>query len=162
MFSTRDFAVAILLDTSSHLLLQLRDNIPNILYPGKIGLFGGHREEDENFLECIVREVHEELSYYIPPECFERASHRTEADPNVPGGNMHIEIFLARDIPLKQLMVTEGRLKVVALSMSIDLVKDFRPRLSSLSRLSSVGSCKNSISITRTPTSSCGSPTCMF
>jgi 8-oxo-dGTP diphosphatase len=66
MFATRDFAVAILLDTSGHLLLQLRDNIPNILYPGKIGLFGGHREENENFLECIVREVHEELSYYIP------------------------------------------------------------------------------------------------
>jgi 8-oxo-dGTP diphosphatase len=114
MSSTRDFAVAILLDTSGDLLLQLRDNIPNILYPGKIGLFGGHREQGESFLECIVREVHEELSYYIPPECFERASHRTEPDPNVPGGNMHVEVFLARDIPMKKLTVTEGRLKVVA------------------------------------------------
>ena len=114
MVSTRNFAVAILFDSSGDLLLQLRDNIPNILYPGKIGLFGGHREEDESFLDCIVREVHEELSHYIPPERFESVSHVTESDPNLPGGKMHVEIFMAREIPTMQLSVTEGALKVVA------------------------------------------------
>jgi hypothetical protein len=27
----------------------------------KVGLFGGHREGDEAYLECIVREIHEEI-----------------------------------------------------------------------------------------------------
>ena len=66
----REAAAAILFDSLGHLLLQLRDNIPNIRYPGKIGLFGGHREGDESFLDCVVREVHEELSFYLPPERF--------------------------------------------------------------------------------------------
>src|SRR4051794_19466903 len=62
----REIAGAVIFDTSGRLLLQLRDNIPGILYPGKITLFGGHREGDETFLECVVREIHEELSFYIP------------------------------------------------------------------------------------------------
>ena len=59
----REAAAAILFDPSGRLLLQLRDNIPNILYPGMIGFFGGHREGNETFLECVVREIHEELSF---------------------------------------------------------------------------------------------------
>jgi 8-oxo-dGTP diphosphatase len=59
----REIAAAIVVDTSGRLLLQLRDDVPNILYPGKIGLFGGHREGNETFLDCVVREIHEELSY---------------------------------------------------------------------------------------------------
>jgi 8-oxo-dGTP pyrophosphatase MutT (NUDIX family) len=35
--------------------------------PGKIGFFGGHREYSETYLECVVREVHEEISYFVPP-----------------------------------------------------------------------------------------------
>jgi 8-oxo-dGTP diphosphatase len=39
----------------------LRDDITGIIHPGKVGLFGGHREGDEAYLECIVREIHEEI-----------------------------------------------------------------------------------------------------
>jgi hypothetical protein len=35
---------AILVDAAGCLLLQQRDNLPEILYPGKIGLFGGDLE----------------------------------------------------------------------------------------------------------------------
>ena len=40
----REIACAILIDPQGRFLLQRRDDAPNILYPGKIGLFGGHRE----------------------------------------------------------------------------------------------------------------------
>ena len=54
---TREIAAAVVFDTSGRLLLQQRDDIPNILYPGKIGLFGGHREGEETFLRPSPRIV---------------------------------------------------------------------------------------------------------
>ncbi|QIG92095.2 NUDIX domain-containing protein [Bradyrhizobium sp. 6(2017)] len=41
--------------------MQRRDDLPYISDPGKISLFGGRREGTETFLECVVREVHEEI-----------------------------------------------------------------------------------------------------
>jgi hypothetical protein len=38
----RKIAAAIIFDTSVRLLLEQRDNIAGILYPGRIGLFGDH------------------------------------------------------------------------------------------------------------------------
>jgi 8-oxo-dGTP pyrophosphatase MutT (NUDIX family) len=111
---TREIAAAVLVDTNGRLLLQLRDNIPNILYPGKVGLFGGHREGDETFLECVVREVHEELSFYFPPERFESIASRSGDDTEVPGGVFRAEFFVVRDVTLEKVKVTEGTLKMVA------------------------------------------------
>jgi hypothetical protein len=45
----REVAAALMIDTRGRFLLQQRDNIPGILFPGKIGLFGGPREGDETF-----------------------------------------------------------------------------------------------------------------
>jgi 8-oxo-dGTP diphosphatase len=56
----REGTAAILISTDGRLLFQLRDNIPDIPDPGKLDFFGGGREGDESFLECVVREVHEE------------------------------------------------------------------------------------------------------
>ncbi len=47
-------------------LLQLRDNIPDILYPGYWALFGGHLEPGETPYDAIQRELMEEICY-IPP-----------------------------------------------------------------------------------------------
>jgi 8-oxo-dGTP diphosphatase len=66
----RRIACAILLDTQGRLLLQRRDDIPGILQPGKIGLFGGHREGSETFLNCVMREVQEETGLSLQPEDF--------------------------------------------------------------------------------------------
>src|SRR5215471_3678285 len=113
---TREIAAAVLVDTNGRLLLQLRDNIPNILYPGKVGLFGGHREGDETFLECVVREVHEELSFYFLPERFEAIASRSGPDTEVPGGLFRAEFFVVRDVPVEKVKVTEGTLKMVTAS----------------------------------------------
>jgi len=110
---TRRIAAAIIFDEAGRLLLQQRDNIPNILYPGKIGLFGGHLEDDETFLDCVVPEIHEELSYYVPPERFEHAARRVGPDRAVPGGTFHGEFFVTREVPIDRVKVTEGSLKIV-------------------------------------------------
>jgi 8-oxo-dGTP diphosphatase len=44
-------------------LMQLRDNIPGILYPGVWGLFGGHLEPGETPETGLKRELIEEINY---------------------------------------------------------------------------------------------------
>ena len=107
----RDFTCAILIDTLGRFLLQQRDNVPGIVHPGKIGLFGGHREDGETYLQCIVREVHEELSYYLAPERFEYVGNYDATDID-PGGStvIHGEFFVARGVPIERVVVTEGTL----------------------------------------------------
>jgi 8-oxo-dGTP pyrophosphatase MutT (NUDIX family) len=61
----RETTGVIVLDTFGRLLLQQRDDVAGITSPGKIELFGGHREDGETPLECIVREVHEEIGHSI-------------------------------------------------------------------------------------------------
>lgn len=46
-------------------LMQLRDDIPGILYPGCWGLFGGHLEPGETPEVGVTREVEEEISYNL-------------------------------------------------------------------------------------------------
>jgi 8-oxo-dGTP diphosphatase len=57
-----------LLYREGKLLMQLRDNIPTILYPGLWGLFGGHMEEGETPEVAVVREISEEIGYDLPPD----------------------------------------------------------------------------------------------
>ncbi|MEH2392003.1 MAG: NUDIX hydrolase [Nostoc sp.] len=55
-------AIAILYQKNKF-LMQLRDNIPGILYPGYWGLFGGHIEPDETPDLAVKREILEEIGY---------------------------------------------------------------------------------------------------
>lgn len=58
-------AIAILY-CQDQFLLQLRDNISGILYPGHWGLFGGHIEPGETPAVAVERELLEEIGY-VPP-----------------------------------------------------------------------------------------------
>ncbi|MEH2454846.1 NUDIX hydrolase [Nostoc sp.] len=58
-------AIAILYQKNKF-LMQLRDNIPGILYPGYWGLFGGHIEPDETPDLAVKREILEEIGYNLP------------------------------------------------------------------------------------------------
>lgn len=91
-------------------MLQQRDDIPGILHPGKVGLFGGHREGNEAFVDCIARELQEEIGYIVPVHRFEHLATRTGPDLDVPGGMVHGEIYVVRGVPIEQLTVTEGTL----------------------------------------------------
>ncbi|MHC5727763.1 MAG: NUDIX hydrolase [Nostoc sp.] len=59
-------AIAILYQKNKF-LMQLRDNIPGILYPGYWGLFGGHIEPGETPEVAVKREILEEIGYILPP-----------------------------------------------------------------------------------------------
>jgi 8-oxo-dGTP pyrophosphatase MutT (NUDIX family) len=61
----REVAIAIL-HQHGKFLLQLREDIPGILYPGYWALFGGHLEPGETPDVAIRRELLEEI-HYVPP-----------------------------------------------------------------------------------------------
>jgi len=109
----REIACAIVLDTFGRFLLQQRDDVPGILDPGKVALFGGHREGEETYLECAVREIHEELGYFVSPERFEHLISHSGDDLDIEGGTVSAEFFVVRDIPVEAVSVTEGSLLVV-------------------------------------------------
>jgi 8-oxo-dGTP pyrophosphatase MutT (NUDIX family) len=54
-------AAAILMDQDGRYLLQLRDDLPHIWYPGHWGAFGGSVEAGEDELAALRRELEEEL-----------------------------------------------------------------------------------------------------
>lgn len=55
-------SVAVLQQTGNF-LMQLRDDNPNILYPGHWGFFGGHIEAGEDPEVAMRRELLEEIGY---------------------------------------------------------------------------------------------------
>jgi 8-oxo-dGTP diphosphatase len=59
-----EVAIAIL-PHDGKFLMQLRDNIPTILYPGVWGLFGGHMEPGETPEIAVEREILEEIGYEL-------------------------------------------------------------------------------------------------
>jgi 8-oxo-dGTP diphosphatase len=118
----REIAPTLILDDQGGLLLQQRDDIPGILYPGAIGLFGGHREGEETFLACAVREICEELSFYVPPERFEFLTEFEGKDPENPGGTVHAKFFVVRGLRVRDLLVTEGQL-LVAQPTELDAIR---------------------------------------
>jgi len=61
-------------------------------------LFGGHREGDESALDCVVRELAEELTYDIAPERFLPLAHREGEDSERKGGTFRGDFFLVRDV----------------------------------------------------------------
>jgi 8-oxo-dGTP pyrophosphatase MutT (NUDIX family) len=107
-----DVAVSIIVDTSGRFLLQQRDNIPGILHPGMVGFFGGHREGNETFLECVAREIHEEIGYFVAPERFKYLTNYRSVETDAEKRSIHEEIFVAQGIPSDSLVVTEGTLLI--------------------------------------------------
>src|ERR1700738_2766140 len=110
-FWVREITSAILIDTLGRLLFQQRDNIPGITEPGKIGLFGGHREGAETFLECIAREGSEGIRLWVPPARFHPLVVYEGTDLEI-GGPIRAEFFMVRDVPFADIRVTEGCLVV--------------------------------------------------
>ena len=56
-----DAAAAIIVTEDGRYLLQLRDDIPQIWYPGHWGLFGGAVDAGEDEIQALRRELQEEL-----------------------------------------------------------------------------------------------------
>lgn len=60
-----EVAIAILYQ-GEQFLMQLRDDIPGIAYPGYWAFFGGHIEPEESARAAVYRELEEEIGYKAP------------------------------------------------------------------------------------------------
>jgi 8-oxo-dGTP pyrophosphatase MutT (NUDIX family) len=61
-----DAVAALLVHEDGRYIVQLRDALPNIFYPGHWGCFGGAVDAAETPLEAIKRELAEELEFEAP------------------------------------------------------------------------------------------------
>lgn len=125
--SDREIACAILVDTCGRFLFQQRDNVPHIVAPGRVALFGGHRDGGETFLECLVREVHEELSCFVHPGHFAYLGRYAGPDIDRSEGSIVAEFYFARGLSVASLDITEGSLLVVERSELHTLMDRFAP-----------------------------------
>ncbi len=97
--------VSVLLqDTQGRVLMQLRDDIPGIVAPGKWCLFGGHIDPGETILEAAIREMAEETGLIVSPD---------ELTPYVisrsrPDSNLIYIYRMVRDIGPADIRVGEG------------------------------------------------------
>lgn len=62
----RPAAAVAILYRDNQFLLQLRDDLPQIRYPGHWAFFGGHVEADETPEVAVQRELQEEIGYRPP------------------------------------------------------------------------------------------------
>ena len=66
LMSTKQIPVAMaIIQHEGRYLMQLRDDIPGILYPGVWGLFGGHLDPGEEPETGLKRELVEEINYHV-------------------------------------------------------------------------------------------------
>ena len=94
-----EVAIALLI-RERQFLLQLRDNIPTIVYPGYWAFFGGHIEPGETPEAGVWREIKEEINY-VPPYLnqFIRWEHQ----------NIVRHVFYGPlVVPLEELQLNEG------------------------------------------------------
>lgn len=64
LYASSAVAAIVVVDHARY-LMQLRDDIPNIWYPGHWGLFGGAVEEGEDEIAALRRELNEELELEV-------------------------------------------------------------------------------------------------
>ena len=104
------YAVALaMLQCDGLWLLQLRDDIDTIIYPGHWGLFGGHLDPGETAEQAVMRELQEEINWApqtTPPLWFSNNN-----------GSRVAHVFRGRlDVPVDQLQLLEGQdLKLASL-----------------------------------------------
>lgn len=92
-------AIAIIYQDGKY-LMQLRDDIPNIVYPGVWGFFGGHIEPGEEPEIALKRELIEEINYSAPV--------LTKFCSNQIGNYIRHIFSCPLTIPVSELVLNEG------------------------------------------------------
>lgn len=104
----RQGASAIPVNTNGQILLQLRDDRPDLLYPNCWTTLGGGVEEDETFDEAIRRELLEEIELELPVKLWRV----DESIIEIHGHQFHVEnaIYTGRiDLPISEIKLNEGQ-----------------------------------------------------
>lgn len=105
-------AVAAIITVNGRYLMQLRDSIPGIFYPGHWGFFGGGIDEGEDDITALRRELVEELGLEIAADQAKRFSSLVFDFGFAGGPDSVVRTFYEVDLPearLGGLSVREGR-----------------------------------------------------
>ncbi|MGQ9872036.1 MAG: NUDIX hydrolase [Leptodesmis sp.] len=103
--SRTEVAIAILY-REGQFLMQLRDDYPNIIYPGHWGFFGGHLEPGESPEMGVRRELLEEIGYC--PPILTLFSRRDNLHPTRPGYVTRHVYYGQLGVELQNLILGEG------------------------------------------------------
>jgi 8-oxo-dGTP diphosphatase len=105
-YHTHAAAAVFLLTPDRRLILQLRDNKPDIHYPGMITAFGGGAEPGETPEDCALRELAEETGLEARAEDITRLGAVSNVDFR--GHPTAAVFFLLRGVDPAGLVITEG------------------------------------------------------
>lgn len=101
-----EYAGVILLTAENHIILQLRDNKPNIADPNKLSIFAGRLEPNETPEAGALREIYEETD--LQPESLEFfTTYQTDIERYGRIAKSHI--FIARNIDPQKIKIKEGQ-----------------------------------------------------
>ena len=101
----KEIAAIILENDEGKFLLYLRDNKPDIPFPGHWDLIGGHIEEGETPEEALLREVKEELDLDLKEYTFYRKYECLTGDAYE---NIKYIYFGKINLPIEKVTLLEG------------------------------------------------------
>jgi 8-oxo-dGTP pyrophosphatase MutT (NUDIX family) len=101
-YPARPAAAIAILYRDNRFLLQLRDDIPEIFYPGTWGFFGGQVEPDELPIAAVQRELEEEIGYQ-PPQIQHFCSYLTHLN------SVRHVFYAPLVVGLEELQLNEGQ-----------------------------------------------------
>jgi 8-oxo-dGTP pyrophosphatase MutT (NUDIX family) len=101
-------AHAILLSRDNKIILQQRDNNPQIVNPGLISIFGGTLKASDNIEEGLKRELLEELELNTSDLSISKLGiyYKTK---EIDGTDFEIHIFVIKNIDINKLKLHEGK-----------------------------------------------------
>ncbi len=102
----KKWAGALLIEKSGKVILQKRDNNPNIVNSGKITLFGGSVEDSETAEDCLKREIKEEVHINIINFGYFGLYEKRQTTH---GEDCDCYVYLVHNIDINRIKVNEGQ-----------------------------------------------------